>query len=62
MIFNNRILKNSKKKEIIKMKTIYLILIISLIFFSNCTASCTGKIVQDIIKKSVATTKKSQSQ
>ena len=40
------------------MKTIYLILI----FFSNCIASCTGKIAQDIIKKSVATTKKSQSQ
>ena len=39
------------------MKTIYLILI----FFSNCTASCIGKIAQDI-KKSVATTKKSQSQ
>ena len=38
------------------MKTIYIILIISLISFSNCTASCKGKIAADLTKKSLATT------
>ena len=38
------------------MKTIYIILIISLISFSNCTASCVGKIAADLTKKSLATT------
>lgn len=37
------------------MKTIYIILIISLISFSNC-ASCKGKIAADLTKKSLATT------
>ncbi len=38
------------------MKTIYIILIISLISFSNCQASCVGKIAADLTKKSLATT------
>ena len=38
------------------MKTIYIILIISLISFSNCAASCVGKIAADLTKKSLATT------
>ena len=38
------------------MKTIYIILIISLISFSNCEASCVGKIAADLTKKSLATT------
>ena len=37
------------------MKTIYIILIISLISFSNC-ASCVGKIAADLTKESLATT------
>ena len=37
------------------MKTIYIILIISLISFSN-SASCKGKIAADLTKKSLATT------
>ena len=39
------------------MKTIYIILIISLISFSNCgEPSCKGKIAADLTKKSLATT------
>ena len=38
------------------MKTIYIILIISLISFSNCTASCKGKIATDLTKTSLQTT------
>ncbi len=38
------------------MKTIYIILIISLISFSNCEASCVGKIAEDLTKTSLQTT------
>ena len=38
------------------MKTIYIILIISLISFSNCDASCVGKIATDLTKTSLQTT------